>query len=112
MMTYSEYMEKVLQIDNQMSDLKIEQAQKLNERQNMAMHQQREARAEYFGKQKLIELEKSSDCERIRREYRNKKHALHLHREAIVEEWRKQHPLPAKVVAKAYELLQEEGGEV
>lgn len=112
MMTYSEYMEKIRLIDDQMTDLKIEQSQKLNERHNTAMHQQREARAEYYGKQKLIELEKNSDCERIRREYRDKKYALHLQREEVVEEWRKQHPLPAKVVAKAYELLKEEGDEV
>lgn len=111
-MEYTEYMEKRHVLEARMADMSMEARKKSRERSLLLEQQTSELRDRYFQEKRELESQCLADCEVIRRQYGTKKHDLYVQMRQLENEWRKDHPLPAAVINKAYELLMEEGGAV
>lgn len=109
-LTYHEYMNEVQQLDARIRENKKKSVELLQQRDAQRVTALKKLEADFHSQKNRLYEECRDDCHRIREEYRAERQKMHLQRETLIYEWRKEHPIPTRVIRKAYELMGMEPG--
>ncbi len=111
-MTFEEYKDKCLAIESQMSQTRIDEGNEMKKLDMQYTKDRKDLLNDYYGRIKVLSDELKVAKDKARDRFKQQRIALHADRSKLIHEWRQEHPIPAAIIEKAYEMYTKEGGDV